>query len=120
MRNAFTVAIAALITLIGASQAASAAQQVAIENACDAPAGVYDHPYYDLPPIADELGARGNAVVKIELSATGMLVHEELYSSSGNWWLDDSALRSARLTRFTPEVIGCLGVPGSNLYRVDF
>jgi TonB family protein len=119
MRNAFTVAIAALITLIGASQAASAAQRVAIET-CDAPAGVYDHPYYDLPPIADELGARGTAVVRVDLSATGMLVHEELYSSSGNWWLDDAALRSARLTRFTPEVIGCHGEAGSYLYRVDF
>ncbi len=120
MRNAFTVAIAALITLIGASQAASAAQQVAIGNACVAPAGVYDHPYYDRPPITDELGAHGTAVVKIDLSATGMLAHEELYASSGNWWLDDAALRSARLTRFTPEVIGCRGVAGSYLYRVDF
>ncbi|MBV8148748.1 MAG: TonB family protein [Candidatus Eremiobacteraeota bacterium] len=120
MRHLFTVTIVAFALLIQASGAAGAAQLVAVESKCDAPAAVYGSTYADMPPIGDELGASGTAVVKIDLSASGMLAHEELYSSSGNWWLDDAAMRSVRLTRFTPEIRGCRRVAASYLYEVDF
>jgi len=135
MRNRFTVALAALMIL---SQAASLAYSkaspsvtllplsgdrvVAVSGAsrCDAPAGIDGEPWVETPTIAFEMNAHGTTDVEIDLTSTGLLAHEEIYSSSGNVWLDEAAMRSARLTRFTPELAGCRRIAGSYLYVVDF
>jgi|GEM_PF-1293056 TonB family protein len=96
---------------------------VAISNsrsACDADAAVDGTPFFEMPQIAADQGAHGASQVKIDLTSTGNLAHEELYASSGNVVLDGAAMRSARLTRFTPQVIACQRIAGSYLYVVDF
>jgi TonB family protein len=87
---------------------------------CTAPASVSGEPYFEMPGIAAEEGAAGIAQIKIQLTSAGTLASESLFASSGNRWLDDAALRSAKLTRFTAEIRGCRAVGGSYLYEVDF
>jgi TonB family protein len=87
---------------------------------CTSPASVAGEPYAEMPAIAAEEGAAGSAQVRIRLTSTGVLDSATLFASSGNRWLDDAALRSARLTRFSPEIQQCRAVGGSYLYEVDF
>ncbi|HKU66409.1 MAG TPA: TonB family protein [Candidatus Baltobacteraceae bacterium] len=87
---------------------------------CDAPASVDDVPFVEVPHIAADQGATGTAQVKIRLTAAGELAASEMFSSSGNPWLDNAALLSARMTRYTAEVANCERVGGTYLYEVDF
>lgn len=87
---------------------------------CDAPATVDDMPFVEAPRIAAEQGVTGTAQVKIRLTAAGKLAASEMFSSSGNPWLDEAALLSARMTRYSAELVNCERVGGSYLYQVDF
>ncbi len=87
---------------------------------CNADAAVSGSPYFEMPQIASEMGASGIAQVKIDLTSSGSLAAAQIFSSSGNFWLDDAALRSARLTQYTSQTINCEHVAGSYLYEVDF
>jgi TonB family protein len=87
---------------------------------CNVAAGVDGSPYFEMPEIASDMDEHGTAKVKIDLTSDGNLAQEELYSSSGSRWLDRAAMRSARLTKFTPEIVGCQRVAGSYLYEVEF
>ncbi len=87
---------------------------------CDVAAGVDGTPFWQMPTMAAELGASGVSQVKIDLDASGNLIGARLYAGSGNALLDDAALQSARLTRFTPETSNCERVAGSYLYDVEF
>jgi hypothetical protein len=86
---------------------------------CDAPAKL-DEPFFLMPGIAAEEGATGTAQVKIGLTSGGSLAGEQLYATSGNRFLDEAALLSARMSRYTAETIGCEHVSGSYLYEVIF
>lgn len=87
---------------------------------CDAPASVAGTPFFEMPTIAAEQGIGGLAQVKIDLTAGGNLSGAALFASSGDRWLDEAALLSARLTRFTAETVNCKHVAGSYLYNVEF
>lgn len=87
---------------------------------CSASAGVNGTPYFEMPTIAHEMGVSGIAQVKIDLTSAGNLAGEQIFSTSGNRWLDAAALQSARMTQFTPEISNCVHVAGSYLYEVDF
>jgi TonB family protein len=135
MKNVLVVAVAALalsgpasahafqisapsITLVPISPA-----HVGIVNdrrGCDVPAAVDGTPYFEVPAIAAGQGVSGTAEVKVDITSAGSLAREELFSMSGNPWLDRAALLSARMTRFTSEVANCQHVAGSYLYEVQF
>jgi TonB family protein len=84
------------------------------------PASIAGYAFYETPSIAAAQGATGSASVKIDLASNGALVGNTLYASSGNPWLDAAALRSARMTHFTPELRNCQHVGGTYLYTVDY
>jgi TonB family protein len=87
---------------------------------CNVPARIDGSAYFEYPLIAQEQGVGGTTQLKIDITSNGALADEQIFSSSRNYWLDSAALRSARLTRFTPEVRDCRRVAGSYLYEVDF
>lgn len=87
---------------------------------CDADAAVSGTPYFEMPEIAQEMGIGGTSAVKIDLAANGDLRSASLFESSGNRWLDNAALRSARMTRYSSESIDCRHVAGSYLLNVEF
>ena len=83
-------------------------------------AALSDPVFVDLPTVAEAENIRGITTLKIDLSATGKLVSEKVVDSSGDRFLDDEALRSARLAPFSPEIVNCERVAGSYFYVVDF
>ncbi len=77
-------------------------------------------PFFEMPQLAEEMGNRGSSVVEIDLLPSGALNHYALEQSSGNFALDDSALRTARMTKYQPETRDCVTIAGSYLLVVDF
>lgn len=86
----------------------------------NAPAHVSGDAFYQVPTIAVQQGIAGTATVKIALNANGGLISHEIFASSGNPWLDQAALQSARMTRFNAETRNCERVAGTYLYAVQF
>lgn len=89
-------------------------------SGCFADAAVDGTAFWEKPVVAEQQGINGTVAVQIDLTSTGSLAYEKVSSSSGNSLLDGAAMRSARLTRFTPETAGCRHVGGSYLYVVDY
>jgi TonB family protein len=87
---------------------------------CDVPAAINGTPFFEMPSIAAEQGVSGLAEVKIDLTSAGSLAASKIFASSGNRWLDEAALLSARLTSYTSETVNCEHVAGSYLYEVEF
>jgi TonB family protein len=87
---------------------------------CNTAAAVDGIPYWEMPTIAQVEGVHGTASIKIDLTSSGTLAAERIYESSGNASLDLAALKSARMTKFLPQKVGCESVSGSYLYEVDF
>lgn len=77
-------------------------------------------PFFELPEIAQAKGDSGTSVVEVDLLSSGALNHYALAQSSGNPILDDSALRTARMTSYQPETQNCAAISGSYLLVVDF
>jgi TonB family protein len=93
------------------------------EPSCTTPhtdAALAGIPYFEVPEIAEAKGDSGTSVVEVDLLSSGALKHYALEQSSGNPVLDDSALRTARMTKYQPETRNCAAVPGSYLLVVDF
>lgn len=91
-------------------------------NACASPniPARADEVFFATPTIAAEQGVSGTSVVKIDLNAHGNLVAQSLFSSSGNRLLDNAALQSARMSRYTSETRNCEYVAGTYLYTVEY
>lgn len=77
-------------------------------------------PFVHVPTIASARGDSGTSIVQIDLRPDGTLAHYALAQSSGNSVLDDSAVRTARMTRYQPEIQNCTAVAGSYLLYVVF
>lgn len=75
---------------------------------------------YEIPSIAEGQGVSGVSVVEIDLNAGGTLTRSHLEKSSGDRWLDEAALRTARLSQYQPETQNCGAIAGSYLLEVDF
>jgi TonB family protein len=134
VKNVFALAAAsALMFLVQAPGSAStpptirlasvSGQQLAISSAsdrCNVAAGIDGTPDFEMPESSSEMDWHGTTQVKIDLNSDGNLADESIYSSSGNYWLDQAAMRSARLTKFTPEVANCQRIAGAYLFEVDF
>lgn len=84
------------------------------------PAQISGSAFFDMPAIAAEQGVSGTSTLLIQLDASGNLSSSKMYVSSGNQWLDGSTQRSARMTRFTPEMHNCQRVGGNYLYSVAY
>jgi TonB family protein len=93
---------------------------VTASDRCNKPAAVDGDAYVDVPEIATLQSVGGTTLVKIDLTAKGMLADEALFESSGNVWLDRAALESPKMARFTPQVANCTSIGGSYLYEVEF
>jgi protein TonB len=74
----------------------------------------------EYPDIAREQGAVGTTVVKVTLDANGNVVDASVYKSAGNAALDQSAIKSAKATSYTPDIINCVKTAGSYLFRANF
>ncbi len=93
------------------------------ESSCATPhaaAAFANTPFFEVPEVAQAMGDRGNSVVEIDLLPNGVLKHYALEQSSGNVVLDESAFRTARMTKYQAEVQNCVAVSGSYLLEVDF
>jgi TonB family protein len=77
-------------------------------------------PFFEMPEIAEAKGDSGSSVVEVDLLPSGALSHYALAQSSGNSILDDSALRTARMSKYQPETQNCVAIRGSYLLVVDF
>ncbi len=84
------------------------------------PAQVSGDAFFQMPSIAAAQGANGISIVKIQLNSSGTLLSHDIFASSGNPWLDQAALQSARMTRFTPETRNCEHVSGTYLFAVQY
>lgn len=114
-----TTILTFVIALLAATPAFSATHASSTCSNPNRPATA-DELFYEVPTLASELGMSGTSVVKIDLNPYGDVTSQSLIASSGNSMLDDAALRSARLSRYTAEVRNCVHVAGTYLYRVEF
>jgi TonB family protein len=73
-----------------------------------------------LPAIAAQTGVTGITTVRIALDDRGRVTDESVMGSSGNRWIDQAALRSAQLTRYSAEIRDCQRVAGAYEVIVDF
>jgi TonB family protein len=85
-----------------------------------ADAAIAGTPFFEMPQIAEVEGDRGASVVEIDLLPSGKLNHYALEQTSGNFLLDHSAFRTARMTKYQPERQNCLAISGSYLLEVDY
>jgi TonB family protein len=73
-----------------------------------------------MPKIAEEQGVSGVSVVEVDLRANGSFAHTELVKPSGDRWLDEAALQTARTSKYQAETRNCATVGGSYLLKMDF
>jgi TonB family protein len=117
-----TIAAAALAigTAAAPAHASDTFAMLSSGDKCNADASIDGTPFLRTPDIAQEMGIGGVARVKVVLQPSGKVVSATLLSSTGNEWLDEAALESARLSRFTAQTVSCSHVGGSYLYEVTF
>jgi TonB family protein len=84
------------------------------------PAQISGDAFFEMPSIAQAQGVSGTSTLKIQLDATGTVTSSSLFNTSGNVWLDTATYRSARMTRFTPEMHNCQRIGGTYLYAVEY
>lgn len=107
-------------TLGAAPQMLAASEQAPSCATPHADAALAGIPYFEMPEIAAARGDSGTSVVEVDLLPSGALNHYALEQSSGNPVLDDSALRTARMSKYQPETRNCVAISGSYLLVVDF
>lgn len=74
----------------------------------------------DYPDIARQQGLAGTTQVKVALDAKGNVTDVSVYKSAGAAVLDQAALKAARQTAYTPEIVDCVPTGGVYLFRADF
>jgi periplasmic protein TonB len=97
---------------------------VATQASCPVPnkaATVIDKADAEYPESVEELNL-GNVDVGVEVTvgASGQLQAASIYSSSHNSQLDQSALRAARSSTYSPELVNCVPTVGTYLFLVTF
>jgi TonB family protein len=73
-----------------------------------------------LPEIAVQQHVSGVTAVRVDLDARGRLGAASVLHSSGNRYIDQAALRTARMARYRTEVRDCERVGGAYALVVDF
>jgi TonB family protein len=74
----------------------------------------------ELPQIAAQQRVTGITAVRVELDARGRLGAASVLQSSGNRYIDEAALRTARTARYGAEVRDCERLGGTYALVVDF
>jgi len=74
----------------------------------------------DYPDIAREQGAVGTTLVKVTLDTAGNVTDASVYKSAGNAALDQAAIKAAKATAYTPDIVNCVKTAGSYLFKADF
>lgn len=92
--------------------------QCAVPNAQAAIKGQAVEP--DYPDIARQQGAVGDTSVKVTLDPTGSVTDVSVYKSAGNASLDQAALKAAKATAYTPDVVNCVKTAGSYIFEAQF
>jgi TonB family protein len=72
------------------------------------------------PRSAQRAGATGRVLVKVKLTPTGSVAEASVFRSSGNDYLDASALSTATKTRYSPELFRCQPIVGYYLFAANF
>lgn len=121
--SALTLGLATAASAAGVRLVPLAPQTAALtRNACAVPAAaasVVAAPA-ELPEIAVQQHVTGITTVRVSLDARGSLNAAAVLESSGNRFLDQSALRAARTARYSAEVRACERVGGQYALVVDF
>jgi TonB family protein len=94
----------------------------ATHNACAVPfaaASVAAAPV-ELPEIAAQQRVTGITTLRVDLDARGRLGSAAVLQSSGNRYIDEAALRTARTARYGAEVRDCERSGGTYALVVDF
>ncbi len=75
----------------------------------------------DYPESARDLGLGAVSVeVEVTVGPSGNLVGAKVYKSSNNMSIDQSALRAARQSTYSPKLIDCAPTTGDYIFRADF
>jgi protein TonB len=74
----------------------------------------------EYPEMAREQGAVGTTLVKVTLDANGVVTDASVYKSAGNAALDQSAIKAAKATSYTPDIVDCVKTAGSYLFKANF
>lgn len=74
----------------------------------------------ELPEIAAQMKVAGVSEIRVDLDPRGALASASLLRSSGNRWIDQAALRTARLSAYGAEVRACERVGGRYALVIDF
>ena len=117
------MALALAIGAAGVTGRPADAGTALADLACNAPdrdAIVLSAPAPEFPDYAQVAGDSGEAVIRVELSASGHVQHTELASSTGDFALDREANRIARESSYAPAMAHCENVASTFLYQVNF
>ena len=74
----------------------------------------------ELPEIAAQQHVTGTTAIRVDLDARGNLGAASVLQSSGNRYIDEAALRTARTARYGAEVRDCERLGGAYALVVDF
>ncbi|MEO6836255.1 MAG: TonB family protein [Candidatus Tumulicola sp.] len=108
----------------GTGTAAPAAPAATPKPACANPnveATVTSPVQPDYPEAARSLGLGPVSVeVEVTVGPSGNLVGAKIYKTSNNMSIDQSALRAARQSSYSPKLIDCSPTTGDYIFRADF
>ena len=91
-----------------------------INAGCNVAASIREAEEADVPLLAQLQGKTGMTTLVVDLDAAGRLTAARVGDSSGFGPLDEAALRSARMSRFAPEIRNCTPIGGTYAMEVDF
>ncbi len=74
----------------------------------------------DFPDMARQQGASGTATVKVTLDATGAVTDASIQHSTGNQLLDQAAIKAAKATSYTPDIVNCVKTGGAYYFKANF
>ena len=85
----------------------------------DSPAAVSEPFAPSIPAIAAEQHVSGTTAIAVALDRLGSVASSAVLNSSGNRWIDEAALKAARLSRYSAETRGCEAIGGSYVVLFD-
>ena len=121
--DAETVTLSLGPNLLSTSTIAAQPKPIGSVATCRNPnrAASIDGPSFaDYPMVPQAQGVEGTTDLRIDLATNGALTHAAVMDSSGDTLLDNEALRTAKLTSFSPELHGCQAIAGSYMLAVTF
>lgn len=74
----------------------------------------------DYPDAARQVSATGTARIRVDLSPTGTVTNVAVYQSAGNASLDQAAMKAARESTYSPEIVDCQKTAKSYLFLATF